>query len=43
MARVRVRCLLRCMGRLGLRLDLVSISDVRAKARLQFSVKVKHG
>ena len=41
-ARFRVRCLVRCSGRIGLHLELGYISDVRARARLSFRVMVRH-
>lgn len=35
--------LVKCMGRMGLWLELGSISDVRLRVKLQFSVEVKPG
>lgn len=40
-ARVKVRCSIRCTGRIALQLDLGSISDVKAGARLHFRVEMR--
>ena len=42
-ARVRVLCSVRCTGRRGLPKDLGFVSDVKASARLMFSITVTHG
>lgn len=42
-ARVRIRFLARCMGRIGLQLELVSGFNVRARVRLRFRVTVRYG
>lgn len=41
-ARDWVRCLVSCMGVIGLELELESGSDVRAIARLSISVMVRY-
>lgn len=40
-ARVRIRCLARCMERIQLQLEFDSSTDVRAMARFSFKVTVK--
>lgn len=43
MSRVRIRSSIKCSGRTELRLELVSISDVRVSVRLRLRVLVMHG
>ena len=40
---VEVMCLVKCMGRIKLWLELGSSTDVRAMARLSFRIIVRHG
>lgn len=40
---VKVRCSVRCMERIGFRLELESISDMRARVRLRFRFMVRPG
>lgn len=42
-ARVRIACSVRCLGSIGLWLELSSHSAVTARARLKFTVTVRLG
>ena len=42
-SKVRVLCSVRCTGRTGFWIELGSSSDMRMRARLTFSVKVRRG